>query len=57
LVDEFRGSPDKVNNPLDEQANALQLGGEPLVLTPKVEADTKKSATDASGSKAGAKAK
>ncbi len=41
LVDEFRGSPDKVNNPLDEQPNPLQLGGEPLVVAPKAEPETK----------------
>ncbi|OQX69369.1 MAG: hypothetical protein B6A08_05670 [Sorangiineae bacterium NIC37A_2] len=48
LVDEFRGSPDKVNNPLDEQPNPLQIGGEPLVVAPKAEPETK----DQAGAKA-----
>jgi len=32
LVDEFRGAPDKVNNPLDERAHPLALGGTPFVI-------------------------
>jgi len=57
LVDEFRGAPDKVNNPLDEQPNPLQLGGEPLVVTPKMDPEeAKKAAADkAAADKAGAK--
>jgi hypothetical protein len=44
LIDEFRGSPDKVNNPLDEQAYPLRIGGEPLVTAPVVSDDAKKKA-------------
>lgn len=47
LVDEFRGAPDKVNNPLDEQAYPLRIGGEPLVTAATLPADEKKPAGDA----------
>lgn len=30
LIDEFRGAPNRVNNPLREQSYPLRLGGEPL---------------------------
>jgi len=36
LIDEFRGAPNKVNNPLDEQAYPLRIGGEPLVTAPTI---------------------
>jgi len=42
LIDEFRGSPNKVNNPLDEQPSPLALGGEPFVVTPQVTEEDKK---------------
>jgi hypothetical protein len=42
LIDEFRGSPNKVNNPLDEQAYPLAIGGEPFVAAPTMTADDKK---------------
>lgn len=35
LIDEFRGSPNRVNSALREQAYPLQIGGEPMVLKPK----------------------
>jgi tetratricopeptide (TPR) repeat protein len=41
LIDEFRGSPNKVNNPLDEQAVPLAIGGEPIVQTPKISDEEK----------------
>lgn len=41
LIDEFRGAPDKVNNPLDEQAYPLSLGGEPLVTAPTLTEEAK----------------
>ncbi len=31
LVDEFRGAPTRVNDPLREQGYPLRLGGEPLI--------------------------
>lgn len=42
LIDEFRGSPNKVNNPLDEQPQPLNLGGEPFVAAPVVTEEDKK---------------
>lgn len=42
LIDEFRGSPNKVNNPLDEQASPLALGKEPVVAVPQVTDEEKK---------------
>lgn len=42
LIDEFRGSPNKVNNPLDEQPYPLALGGEPFVPAPRVTEEEKK---------------
>jgi TolA-binding protein len=35
LIDEFRGSPNRVNSAIREQAYPLRIGGEPLVETPK----------------------
>ncbi len=53
LIDEFRGSPNKVNNPLDEQPNPLALGGEPYVAAPVVtEEDKQKMKEDAEAKKA-----
>ena len=40
LIDEFSGSPNRVNNPLQEKPLALRLGGEPYVVVseqPKAE--------------------
>lgn len=34
LIDEFRGSPNRANSALREQAYPLRIGGEPLVLAP-----------------------
>lgn len=42
LIDEFRGSPNKVNNPLDEQPQPLNLGGEPFVAVPVMTEEDKK---------------
>jgi tetratricopeptide (TPR) repeat protein len=42
LVDEFRGAPTRVNDPLKEQAYPLRLGGEPMVSAPTVAPDEKK---------------
>ena len=53
LIDEFRGSPNKVNNPLDEQPQPLNLGGEPFVAAPVVTDEEKlKMKEDASAAKA-----
>ncbi len=53
LIDEFRGSPNKVNNPLDEQAYPLSIGGEPFVAAPVVtEEDKKKMKEEAEANKA-----
>ncbi len=41
LIDEFRGSPNKVNNPLDEQPQPLNIGGEPFVVVPVVTEEEK----------------
>jgi len=38
LVDEFRGSPNRVNSVLREQGNPLRIGGEPIAAT--LNADT-----------------
>jgi len=35
LIDEFRGSPTHINDPLKEEAYPLRLGGEPLIPDPK----------------------
>ena len=56
LIDEFRGSPNKVNNPLDEQASPLALGKEPFVAVPQVtEEEKKQMKEDAEAAKAEAK--
>lgn len=39
LVDEFRGAPNRVNDPLREQAYPVRIGGEPLVTAPTVSAE------------------
>jgi hypothetical protein len=31
LIDEFRGSPNRVNSTLKEQAYPLRIGGEPMI--------------------------
>ncbi|MCH2110464.1 MAG: hypothetical protein MK135_14170, partial [Polyangiaceae bacterium] len=41
LIDEFSGSPNKVNNPLEEQAFPLELGGEPVAVKPKISEEEK----------------
>ncbi|HYQ30244.1 MAG TPA: hypothetical protein VER04_23600, partial [Polyangiaceae bacterium] len=43
LVDEFRGSPNRVNSVLLEQGNPLRIGGEPMVTQSAEPAPTKKS--------------
>jgi len=43
LVDEFRGSPNRVNSVLLEQGNPLRIGGEPMVQQSAEPAATKKS--------------
>lgn len=35
LIDEFRGSPNRVNSALREQAYPLKIGGDPMLITPK----------------------
>jgi hypothetical protein len=42
LIDEFRGSPNKVNNPLDEQPYPLAIGGEPFIPAPVMTEEEKK---------------
>lgn len=42
LIDEFRGSPSRVNSALKEQAPPLRIGGEPLIVGAPVEAAPKK---------------
>ena len=51
LIDEFRGSPNKVNNPLDEQAYPLTLQGEPSVAAPLVTEEDKKKMKQEAGVK------
>jgi hypothetical protein len=41
LVDEFRPSPNQVNDPLKEQAYPVQIGGEPLSTAPPVPEEKK----------------
>jgi tetratricopeptide (TPR) repeat protein len=43
LVDEFRGSPNRVNSVLLEQGNPLRIGGEPMVTQSAEPAPAKKS--------------
>ncbi|MEI9948637.1 MAG: tetratricopeptide repeat protein [Pseudomonadota bacterium] len=43
LVDEFRGSPNRVNSVLLEQGNPLRIGGEPMVTQSAEPAGPKKS--------------
>lgn len=52
LIDEFRGAPNKVNNPLDEQSNPLRIGGDPMVVAPPVDDKAKKDAAKADDKKA-----
>jgi hypothetical protein len=42
LIDEFRGSPTRVNSAMREQAYPLRIGGEPVVAEVKPEAPEKK---------------
>jgi hypothetical protein len=52
LVDEFRGSPNRVNSVLLEQGNPLRIGGEPMVTQsvepagPKKDDAAKSTSTD-----------
>ncbi len=62
LVDEFRGSPNRVNSVLLEQGNPLRIGGEPMVTqsaepAPAKKDDAAKSTDDAAPAKADKKAK
>jgi hypothetical protein len=34
LIDEFRGSPDRVNSALREQGRPIRIGGEPMIAAP-----------------------
>ena len=43
LVDEFRGSPNRVNSVLLEQGNPLRIGGEPMITQSAEPAAPKKS--------------
>jgi len=42
LIDEFRGSPTHINDPLKEESYPLRLGGEPLIPDPKAAPPPKK---------------
>ncbi|HEY6728437.1 MAG TPA: tetratricopeptide repeat protein [Polyangiaceae bacterium] len=42
LIDEFRGSPIHINDPLKEESYPLRLGGEPLIPDPKAAPPPKK---------------
>ncbi len=56
LIDEFRGSPNKVNNPLDEQPYPLAIGGEPFIPAPVMtEEEKQQMKEDAAAAKEGDK--
>jgi len=60
LVDEFRGSPNRVNSVLLEQGNPLRIGGEPMVTqsaepTPAKKSDAAAPADDKKAEKKGKK--
>jgi hypothetical protein len=58
LVDEFRGSPNRVNSVLLEQGNPLRIGGEPMITQSAEPAAAKKDAAkpdDAAPAKSKAK--
>ena len=60
LVDEFRGSPNRVNSVLLEQGNPLRIGGEPMVTqsaepTPAKKSDAAAPADDKKADKKGKK--
>jgi len=62
LVDEFRGSPNRVNSVLLEQGNPLRIGGEPMVTqsaepTPAKKSEAAPAADDAKKSDAKKKGK
>ncbi|HWA76467.1 MAG TPA: hypothetical protein VG937_29225 [Polyangiaceae bacterium] len=46
LVDEFRGSPNRVNSVLREQGNPLRIGGEPIAATVNEAASAPKKKTE-----------
>lgn len=46
VVDEFRGSPNRVNSVLREQGSPLRIGGEPMVVQSNEPAEKKKPAED-----------
>jgi lipopolysaccharide biosynthesis regulator YciM len=46
VVDEFRGSPNRVNSVLREQGSPLRIGGEPMVVQSAEPAEKKKKADD-----------
>ncbi|HEY2406370.1 MAG TPA: tetratricopeptide repeat protein [Polyangiaceae bacterium] len=47
LIDEFRGSPNRVNSVLREQGNPLRIGGEPMVTAEAAVAPTPKKQDEA----------
>ena len=47
VVDEFRGSPNRVNSVLREQGSPLRIGGEPMVTQSAEPVAPKKKADDA----------
>jgi hypothetical protein len=49
LVDEFRGSPNRVNSVLREQGNPLRIGGEPIAATLNEAAPAPKTKTEEKG--------
>jgi hypothetical protein len=51
VVDEFRGSPNRVNSVLREQGSPLRIGGEPMVVQSAEPADKKKKADDSGDKK------
>jgi tetratricopeptide (TPR) repeat protein len=49
LIDEFRGSPNRVNNVLKERPNPLKIGGEPYVVLTEEQKKVDKSGADTGG--------
>ncbi len=47
LIDEFRDAPNRVNDPLQEQAYPLRIGGEPLTQEPTMTEEDIKAAKEA----------
>jgi len=55
LIDEFRGSPNRVNSPMMEQPRPVRIGGEPYVPTTVEPADKAKKKSDSATAKDKAK--